>query len=64
MNSVVVRIILYVLSPLIPAMLALIPGWGITYDGGAITIQLETLVTAVVAAFGLSGAVFARWGVK
>lgn len=64
MNSVVVRIILYVLSPLIPALLALLPGWGVSYAGGVISIHVETLVAAVVAALGLSGAIFARWGVR
>ncbi|RGP37930.1 hypothetical protein [Pseudotabrizicola alkalilacus] len=64
MNSVVVRMILYVLSPLIPPLLALIPGWGISYAGGVVSIDLETLIAAFVAGLGISGAVFARWGVK
>lgn len=64
MNSVVVRIILYVVSPLIPAALALLPGWGISYAGGVVSIHVETLVAAVVAALGISGAVFSRWGVR
>lgn len=64
MNSIVVRMILYVLSPLIPAAVALIPGWGVAYADGVVSIHVETLVGAVVAAFGLSGAIFARWGVR
>jgi hypothetical protein len=64
MNSVIVRVVLYILSPLIPALLALIPGWGVSYAGGVVSIHVEALVAAVVTAFGLSGAVFARWGVR
>lgn len=64
MQNVIVRIVLYVLSPLIPAAVALLPGWGISYADGALTVQVETLVGAVVAGLGLSGAVFARWGVR
>lgn len=64
MNPVIIRIILYVISPLIPAALALLPGWGISYAGGVVSIHIETLVAAVVTALGISGAVFARWGVR
>lgn len=64
MNNVIVRIIIYVISPLIPALIALVPGWGISYAGGVVSIHLETLVGAVVAALGISGAIFARWGVR
>lgn len=64
MNNVIVRIILYVISPLIPALVALIPGWGIAYADGVVSLHLETLVGAIVAALGLSGAIFAKWGVR
>lgn len=64
MNNVIVRIILYVISPLIPALVALIPGWGIAYADGVVSLHLETLVGAIVAALGISGAVFAKWGVR
>ncbi|WP_268235100.1 hypothetical protein [Gemmobacter megaterium] len=36
----------------------------IAADGTTLTINIEVLIGAVVAAFGLSGAVFARWGVR
>lgn len=64
MNNVIVRIILYVISPLIPALVALIPGWGIAYADGVVSLHLETLVGTIVAALGLSGAIFAKWGVR
>ena len=66
MQHVIVRIVLYVLSPVLAAAVALIPGWGIGYDAatGTLTVHLSSLVGAVVAALGISGAVFARWGIK
>lgn len=64
MNSVIVRMIIYVLSPLLATAVALVPGWGVAFDGTTLTINIEVVVGAVVAAFGLSGAVFARWGVR
>lgn len=64
MNSVYVRLALYVLTPLLTSLVALIPGWGVSFDGSTLSINIETLAAAVVAAFGVSGAIFARWGVK
>ncbi len=64
LNNVYVRIALYVLSPLLTALVTLLPGWGIAYADGVLTIHIETLVGAVVAALGISGAIFAKWGVK
>lgn len=64
MNNVIIRIVLYVLSPLISAAIALLPGWGISYAGGVVSIHVEALVGAIIAALGISGAVFARWGIK
>lgn len=64
MSNVLVRMVLYVLSPLLATAVALVPGWGVAFDGSTLTINIEVLIGAVVAAFGLSGAVFARWGVR
>lgn len=66
MNSVLVRMILYILSPVLATLVALIPGWGVSYDAAThvLTINLSVVIGAVVAALGLSGAVFARWGVR
>jgi hypothetical protein len=64
MPNVFVRIALYNLGPLIAMVLALIPGWGISYADGAITIDLETVLTGLVGGLGLSSAIFARWGKK
>ena len=64
MNSVLVRMAIYVLSPILATLVALIPGWGVAFDGTTLSINIEMLIGAVVAAFGLSGAVFARWGKK
>lgn len=64
MQSVYTRIALYVLSPVIAALVAALPGLGIAFEDGVVMIDLATLVAAIVAALGLSGAVFAKWGVK
>lgn len=64
MSNVLVRMVLYVLSPLLATGVALVPGWGVAFDGTTLSINIEVLIGAVVAAFGLSGAVFARWGVR
>lgn len=64
MHNVFVRLIVYVLSPLIAGAVAMIPGWGVTYEDGVVSVHIETLAAAVVAAAGLSGAVFARWGTR
>jgi len=64
MSNIVVRIILYVLSPVLATLVAAVPGWGVSYADGVLTVHLESAVTAIVAALGISGAVFARWGVR
>lgn len=64
MNHVIVRMVIYVLSPLLATGVALVPGWGVAYADGVLSVHMETLVGAVVAAAGLSGAVFARWGIR
>lgn len=64
MSSVYVRLALYVLTPLLTAFAAAIPGWGVGFSDGVVSINIEALAGAVVTAFGLSGAIFAKWGVK
>lgn len=64
MNNVYVRLALYVLSPLLTALATMIPGWGVAFADGVLSINIETLAAAVVGGLGLSGAIFARWGVK
>lgn len=66
MHSVAVRIILYVLSPILATLVAMVPGWGVSYDAAThmLTINLGTLAAAVVGGLGVSGAIFARWGVR
>lgn len=63
MNSVIIRVIFYVLSPLLTMAATMLPGWGVAYADGVVSLHLETLIGAVVAALGISGAVFARWGI-
>lgn len=64
MNNVYARIALYVLSPLLTALVALLPGWGIGYADGVLTIDVGTVVGAAAGALGLSGLVFRKWGVR
>ena len=64
-NAVYVRLLCYVLSTaagLIPAAWA---GW-ISYDAAAQMLQISIpgVVTAVMGGVGLTGAIFAKWGVK
>ncbi|MBE2275783.1 MAG: hypothetical protein IAE87_05740 [Rhodobacteraceae bacterium] len=64
MSNVYVRMFLYVLSPLIAMLAAMLSHWGVGYADGVLSVDIEALARAAVAAFGLSGAVFARWGVR
>jgi len=64
MNIVLIRVIFYVLSPLLTMAATMLPGWGVAYADGVVSLHLETLIGAVVAALGISGAVFARWGIR
>ena len=64
MNAVVVRIILYVLSPILATLVAMVPGWGVAYADGTLSVNVETLAAAVAGGLGLSGAIFAKWGVR
>ena len=61
----VVRVIFYILSP----VLAMVPAWlgGAIVPNpaaGTVTIDFEALVTALIAALGVSGGIFAKWGKK
>lgn len=66
MQSVYVRILLYVLS----SMLALVPlgvaQYGVSIDAEAmrITVDLQVLVPAVFAGFAMSAGILKRWGVR
>lgn len=64
MNSVYVRMALYVLSPILTTLVALIPGWGVSYADGVLSIDLTTAAGAALGATGLSAWIFAKWGVK
>ena len=66
MNNVAVRMALYILSPVLVTLVGLLAGWGVGYDAasGVLTIHLETALAAIFGALGISGAVFAKWGVK
>ncbi|MTH76299.1 hypothetical protein [Paracoccus aestuariivivens] len=66
MNNIAVRMALYVLSPVLVTLAGFLTGWGVGFnaDTGILTIHLETAVTAIVSALGISGAIFAKWGVK
>ena len=64
MTNVYARIALYVLSPLLTALVALLPGWGIGYADGVLSIDIAALVGTAAGTLGLSGFVFKKWGVK
>lgn len=66
MNSVFVRMAIYILSPVLTMLAGLLAGWGVTYDAAThmLSINVEAVIGAAVAAAGLSGAIFARWGVR
>ncbi|TQS72765.1 hypothetical protein ERN12_05880 [Rhodobacteraceae bacterium] len=64
MTNIYIRMIMYIVSPLLTALVALVPGWGVHYAEGVLSIDIATLAGAVVAALGLSGAIFAKWGLK
>lgn len=57
---------LYVLSPVLTTVAGLLVGWGVGYDAsaGVLSIHVESFVTAICAAMGISGAILAKWGVK
>lgn len=65
MQTVYIRLIAYVLSTLAGMIPAAWAGW-ITYDAaaGVLHVSIEGLAGALAAGLALSGAVFARWGVR
>ncbi len=66
MHNIIVRMVIYILSPILAAAVALISGWGVSYDvtSHVLSLDLPALIGAVVAAVGLSSAIFRRWGVS
>jgi len=65
MQPVILRLIAYVLSPLI-AMIPVAYAGAVHFDAATyvLTISLPGLVSAAIAGLGASSAIFARWGVK
>lgn len=64
MNAVYVRILAYTLSTVLTSLLAAVPDWGAVVSDGKLVIDLSTFAGATIAALGLNGAIFAKWGVK
>jgi hypothetical protein len=64
LQLVAVRIALYALSLIPMSALAWLAGWGVTVDGGTITISVEALIGAVFGALSLSAGVFRFWGTR
>lgn len=65
MNSVYVRLLVYVLSTVAGMVPAGWAGW-VSYDEAAqlVQISLPGLAAAIAGGLGLSGAIFAKWGIK
>jgi hypothetical protein len=65
LENVYVRLLVYVLSIIFGMIPAAWAGW-ISYDEASQMLQISVpgMAAAVVAGIGLTGAVFARWGVK
>jgi hypothetical protein len=61
---VAVRIVLYALSLIPMSLLAALAGWGVTIDGGTITISIEALIGAIFGALSLSAGIFKVWGTR
>ena len=61
-RAALIGMIMYIVSPLLTALVALVPGWGVHYAEGVRSIDIATLARTVMAALGLSGAIFAEWG--
>lgn len=66
MQSVCVRLVLYILSTFFGLSAAWLAGWGVAWagDSQSLTSHLPTLVAAVFGAAGASWPIFARWGVR
>lgn len=65
MENVYVRLLIYVLSIVFGMIPAAWAGW-ISYDEASQMLQISVsgLAVAIVGGLGLTGAVFARWGIK
>ena len=65
MNPVYIRLIVYVLSILAGMIPASWAGW-VSYDAASemLVISLPGLAAAIAGGLALTGAVFARWGIK
>ena len=65
MNAVYIRLALYLASTLLGMIPASFAGW-VSYNAGThlLSVNVEGLLTAIVAAIAVSGGVFAKWGVK
>ncbi len=64
MDNLYVRMILYVVSPLLATGVALLPGWGVAYADGVLTVDLKTLAGSAVAGLGMSIGILEKFGVK
>ena len=58
------RTVLYVLSPLWPALAAAGMGLGVTLADGVLSVHVETLLTALFAGGAISAGILRRWGVR
>ncbi|MBZ4024126.1 hypothetical protein CKO11_16900 [Rhodobacter sp. TJ_12] len=65
-NAVYARVLFYALSSVLAALVPYASGWGVSYDAasGVLSIDIEVLAGAVVAAVMASGGVMALWGKK
>ena len=64
LQSVTVRLVLYALSLIPLPLISWLAGWGVTIEGGEITIQIEALIAAIFGAFSLTAGIFARFGTR
>lgn len=64
LHHVTIRLIIYALSLIPVPLLAGLAGWGVSIDGGAITIQIEAMIAALFGAFSLTAGIFARFGTR
>lgn len=68
MNNINVRMLIYVLSPLLTMAAPLLAGYGVTLDAeqGILSIHLETLFSVagggLLGGFAISKGVLAKWG--
>ncbi len=64
MNLTPIRVLFYALSPVLTAIAPMLMGWGIAYENGVISIEVEALLITLGTALGASGGVFKIWGKK